>query len=554
MLLPEYDKLCELTLLISTLLMIIVLICIRLKKHQMTLGDELKLIVREKETLESFHSIPSPPQWFLIGHMYLLKDYQDNHWLGLDKIREQYGDIVRLKMGMLTMVMVSGYKMMKEVLVDKGTVYCNRPNFQRLEIVFGNRAHSLALCDFNNVHKDRRKMCMRGIMPANFSARNQLLESIIIHHVKSFLNLIDKRIADTFPTLEATDEEMQQVCSQVSKSDVLFLTSDIFLDFLCRQTRSHSDQAYAKFNYGADFLFWDVQKSYIVDFFPFLKTLGVCRSELKHLDKVSTALRDYVDKDVFEPRLEQVKEVFDELKQKKTILGDEDGISFLDSIILEHLSNETSMVLDDYRLGFADLYGGHAAVANILMRILGHLSLDSTIQDKVYEEATRVNIKDSEYIPKLPITESTVQESLRIASSPIVPHLAKENASLGPYFVPKGTTILFNNYNLNLSQELWQEPMKWNPMRFIDNNTGELRLPKYFVPYSIGMRQCLGYKMVNTICVMAVAHICRKFVIRSDDEKLTEQLLLPRGLVALNPDTKCYNLKLYPRHDTVNKE
>lgn len=491
---------------------------------------------------QDFEPIPSPPQWPIIGHMYLLKDYQDNHWLGLDKIREKYGDVVWLQMGMLSMVMVSGYETMKEVLVQKGDIFCDRPNFERLEIVFGARAHSLALCDFSSVHKDRRKMCKRAIIPTNFSSRHRVLESVIKIHTVAFVKSIEDRIFQISETQKNSDIEK---FTQVSKTDILFLTSDIFLDFLCKETRSHADQAYKKFNYGADFLFWDVQQSYITDFFPFLARLGVCRSRLSHLDQFSTELRNYVNYDVFNPRLEYLRKRLE--SNKPSPMTTDSSENFLDSMLTDYLSKSTSLELEDYRLGFADLYGGHAAVANILMRVLGHLSLSLDIQDKVYEEASRVDIGNLNHIPSLPLAESTLQESLRMASSPIVPHLAKSDSSLGPYFVPQGTTILFNNYDLNLSEKHWHDPKSWNPMRFIDEGTGEMKLPPHFMPYSIGMRHCLGYKMVNTICAMAVAYICKKFVIKSRDDNLTNKLLEPRGLLALNPDSECFELRFYLR-------
>lgn len=527
------------------LLCIIFISAMKLRQQRESKFKAFKAAIKDESgRLESFTSIPSPPQWPIIGHMHLMKDYQDNHWIGFNKIRDEYGNIVRLKMGLLSMVMVSGYALIEEVLDQKGQFFCDRPDFKRLEIVFGARAHSLALCDFSSVHKYRRKLCKKGIVPSTISPRNKLLESLIIKHVKLFTDMVKERSSP-----QSTGEHNLNISdkhSLVDKSDILFLTSDVFLEFLAGEKRSHTNESYIKFTYQADFIFWDIQQSYIVDFFPFLSRLGVCRKELKHLDRISSDLRNYVDEDVFYPRLNRLENLTNRA-QTEEIFAEDDSVDFLDLMIMTYLNKSNAMTLEDYRVGFADLYVGHAAVANILMRVLGHLSLNLDVQEKIYEEAIRVDIENLDHIPKLPITESTLQESLRIASSPIVPHLAKYDSSIGDYFIPKGTTILFNNYDLNLSKELWQEPLKWDPMRFINQDTGELKIPNHFKPFSIGKRRCLGYKMVITICVMAVSHICKKFIINTDSPELTEELLRPRGLLALNPDAKCFNLKLYPR-------
>lgn len=529
-------------------LSIMSLIFIYVKQQSNKLADQQDRIKRSK-----LKPLPTPPKMplvdWIVGDMHLLRDYQENPWDGLDSLRVKYGDVVGLKMGVHQMVLVSSYKIMREILLDKGELFANRPNFPRYHIIFGgDRENSLALCSWSGTHKDRRKFCKKGIAPNKFSSRNRLLDSIVFKHVAQYT---------------------RNSISEATKTDILFLTSDIFIEFLCSEIHSHSDPDYKKFVRGCDFVFWDINQSYLIDFLPYLSnTLGFFY--LRNLKHETNFLRHYIDDKIFNPRLETLsgqEEVATAVTTSssssttaaKTTNSNDESQSdsdYLNSILTDYLSKKNSMSLADYRVGFEDLLAGHAAVANILMRLLGHLSLKPEIQDLIYEEAKEIDIESLDKRPSMPIVEAAVQEALRLASSPIVPHVARENTSIGEYYVPEGTMVLFNLYHLNLSTDFWSDPLDFNPMRLIETTTDEsdgitkkhkLNPPKHFMPFSQGPRQCLGFKMVETISIVTVSNLCKKYRIKADDEALVKRLLTPKGSLALNPDDECYKLQLYLR-------
>ena len=81
---------------------------------------------------------PSPLSLPLIGHIYLLAKYPTNPWKGFNAIREQYGDVVRIQLGVYRSIMVSSLEAIREVLLVKGDAFSNRPHFDRHAIIFGN--------------------------------------------------------------------------------------------------------------------------------------------------------------------------------------------------------------------------------------------------------------------------------------------------------------------------------------------------------------------------------------------------------------------------------
>lgn len=83
-----------------------------------------------------------------------------------------------------------------------------------------------------------------------------------------------------------------------------------------------------------------------------------------------------------------------------------------------------------------DLIGGQSAVGNLLMRLLGHVAVNEDIQDELFSEAKKVqeqlqiDIINLDHRSFLPLHEASVFETLRIASSPIVPHVATQDTTI----------------------------------------------------------------------------------------------------------------------------
>lgn len=525
----------------TTLVYIITIIILIFEYRRQNEIKSSRFIKKLKES--NLELMPSPPKMPLIGHMYLMRDHPHNPWEGFNEIRKQYGNIVSIKMGIHPMILVSSFEAMKEVLLYKGDIFADRPNFYRHDVIFGgDKEHSLALCNWSNTHKARRKFCRQGVVPSDRSDRKLLLEKIISDNLAKFLDNIKSQRGNF--TQNTTKQSFSR---RITKKDILFLTGDVFMEFLCKESRSHHDENYDKFNWCCDYIFWDINQCYLIDFLPYLRAIGVSYHHLKELKQVTDYCRYYIDDNIFVPR--RLKH--QQLKSQNNDLDNLNDIDYLDSIIIEELKGKSLMSLEDYKVGFADLLAGHAAVANILLRVLGHLSLNPSYQELIYQEAKESNLLKLGHRPHLPVSEAALLEALRIASSPIVPHVARQDTSIGEYYVPKGSAVLFNCYHINLSEELWSKPDEYDPTRFLikNGNSYTLNVPKYFTPFSTGLRQCLGLRMVESISIVAVASIVYTYRIGTNNEDLVRKLLKPKGSVALNPFEECYELRLFTRNN-----
>lgn len=112
---------------------------------------------------------------------------------------------------------------------------------------------------------------------------------------------------------------------------------------------------------------------------------------------------------------------------------------FLELMLEHYVRDPKTMSWSVVMYEIGDLIGGHSAVANLLMRVIGFVALNPSVQNELYIEAMNaIKRKDSDkegFItlndrPFMPLTEASILETLRLASSPIVPHVNREKTTL----------------------------------------------------------------------------------------------------------------------------
>jgi cytochrome P450 family 307 subfamily A len=106
----------------------------------------------------------------------------------------------------------------------------------------------------------------------------------------------------------------------------------------------------------------------------------------------------------------------------------------------DHNDNEKQLDWNHVLYELEDFLGGHSAIGNLLMRAVGELCSSPHVMANIQEEIRKVTCDNSRPVvledrPSMPYTEATILETLRLSSSPIVPHVAMQNTSVaGKYF------------------------------------------------------------------------------------------------------------------------
>ena len=117
----------------------------------------------------------------------------------------------------------------------------------------------------------------------------------------------------------------------------------------------------------------------------------------------------------------------------------------------------------------------------------------------MYEELNEVFEGDLERscsiedISRLKFMEACLKETLRLyPSAYIIQRTLQDDADLGGYQVPEGTSVSILIYSIHRNEEHFPDPSVYKPERFIDETGRAGKHPFAYIPFSAGSRNCIG--------------------------------------------------------------
>ncbi|CAH0547446.1 unnamed protein product [Brassicogethes aeneus] len=137
-----------------------------------------------------------------------------------------------------------------------------------------------------------------------------------------------------------------------------------------------------------------------------------------------------------------------------------------------------------------------AALAFLFYFIAKHKDIQEKIwkEQKCIFENVHSNITMND-LNKMKYLEQCIKETLRIYPSvPMMARVLKEDLTLDKkYCIPKGTNIIVSPLITHRLPHIFKDPLKFDPDRFSEENIKDIH-PYAYLPFSLGNRQCIGYK------------------------------------------------------------
>ncbi|KAI1887586.1 hypothetical protein AGOR_G00191830 [Albula goreensis] len=184
------------------------------------------------------------------------------------------------------------------------------------------------------------------------------------------------------------------------------------------------------------------------------------------------------------------------------------------------------------------MFRGHdttAASMNWAVHLIGsHPEVQKKVQQELQEvfgQSDRpINTED---LKKLRYLECVIKESLRLF--PAVPFFARsicEDCHINGFKVPKGANAIIMPYALHRDPRYFPNPEEFRPERFLPENS-EGRHAYSFIPFSAGLRNCIGQRFAVMEEKVVLASILRNFKIEATQER---EELRPLGELILRPE------------------
>lgn len=110
----------------------------------------------------------------------------------------------------------------------------------------------------------------------------------------------------------------------------------------------------------------------------------------------------------------------------------------------------------------------------------------------------------------------------------LVPRQSMENCILDGYEKPAKIQLLINTYAIGRDPQSWENPLDYNPERFVDGHVDFKGQDTRFLPFGRGRRGCPGYYFGLATVEIALARLLYHFDwelphgVEADDMNLNE--------------------------------
>ncbi|KAI9263216.1 cytochrome P450 [Phascolomyces articulosus] len=241
-----------------------------------------------------------------------------------------------------------------------------------------------------------------------------------------------------------------------------------------------------------------------------------------------------------------------EMKKSNIVENEKDVLT----LMIEAENEGNGAISDDELLSNLCIFfiAGHETSANSLSSVAYNLAMNPEIQKKAREEVN--SILGNEPVDIIPTLEQCrnlkyidliIKETLR-TSPPIVTVVARKTTrdiELGGVFIPKGTRISLDLFELQNNPATWDQPDVFRPERFAPGNEADQQpkdgLP--WTPFIYGPRQCIGMNFALDEQRVLVAMMLRKYEWSLPEDSPHKDRLQASGLIVSSPKDFYLNFK-----------
>ncbi|XP_073442750.1 cytochrome P450 2D17-like [Dendrobates tinctorius] len=417
------------------------------------------------------HFPPGPRGLPFLGNI-LQVDYR-NPTVTFNQLRKQFGNVYSLQFFWTKMVVLNGFEVNKEALINRSEDIADRPRFpiyEKLGCVGDTKG--IVVAHYGSAWKEQRRFALTTLR--NFGMGKKSLE-------------------------ERVTEEAQFLCSefksQKDQFDPTYFINNAVSNVICSIT------------FGDRFEYNDEK---------FLRLLRLFNAVLKAESGVLAQILNeipflnhipWLADRVIGPEYEMVAFLKEMIAEHRETWDPNYTRDFIDAYLVEMEKvkedgsssfNEANLLMTTYDLFVA----GSETTSTTLRWALMFMILYPDVQSKVQEEIDRVIGRARKPtmgdVLQMPYTNAVIHEVQRYGDiAPLAfPHMTYRDMEIKGYFIPKGTNIITNLSSVLKDHQIWEKPLQFYPKHFLDENEKFVKR-EAFIPFSAGRRACLGEQLAR---------------------------------------------------------
>ncbi|CEG72390.1 hypothetical protein RMATCC62417_07956 [Rhizopus microsporus] len=460
-----------------------------------------------KKKSAKFKGIPVPKgEYFYLGHAPLLGKRPGEV---ITKWHQEYGPIIKIKMGVQNWLLLGDPQVSHEILVSKGLVTAGRPEHTFLGKIHGKGGRGVVMVDYGEKWKDARNALLHILSPKSVDSLSNIIEREAEKGVKYIVEL-----AKSDGAINPLD------FSRFIAMNLMFSVA-----FNIPGTESFDDPTFK------EMLHFVERNAHFIDLsndasvmFPIMKLPEALFGKEKKM-------RRYVDDEYF-PFMRRI------IKRARESDGDS-LVKKVDSIKNEHRIDEIGVTV----LMSEILSAGSDTVALSMTWSIALLCNHPDVQEKIYQEI-KAFIKEHGRHPTfadreaMPYFIAFQKECVRYRPGMDLgmPHKATEDFFYKDSLIPKGTILVSNLHTLHSDPNNFADADKFMPERYLDDtrsmyaaSKGNYQTRDHYT-FGWGRRICPGIYMAEGEMFYTITKLISRCIIKPELSSTGEELY---------PDLQC---------------
>nr|XP_050855290.1 cytochrome P450 4C1-like isoform X3 [Vespula vulgaris] len=169
------------------------------------------------------------------------------------------------------------------------------------------------------------------------------------------------------------------------------------------------------------------------------------------------------------------------------------------------------------------MFAGHDTTATSLNFCLLLFAKHKSVQEGIRNEVNNIMQQNDcnltiSMLGQFSYMERCIKESLRLYPSvPSISRYLLEDLQLENHLIPAGVDCRLSIYSIHKDPNYWPNPTIFDPDRFLPENIKN-RNPYSYIPFSAGLRNCIGQKYALLEIKVMLAYILHHFRLEPVDE------------------------------------
>ncbi|XP_078251808.1 cytochrome P450 2K1-like, partial [Rhinoraja longicauda] len=374
-------------------------------------------------------------------------------------LAEQYGPVFTIQLGLEKVVVLTGYKAVKEALVDQADEFAERAKIPVLEMQANGYGISFG---HGESWKQMRRFTLTTLR--NFGMGKKTIEDKITEEAKYLVQEMESHQDQPFDTSVPVTSAMANIICSIVFGERFDYRDEVFLTItkLIRE----------------NFNLLGSSRVQMYNAFPFLGFLPGTH------------------KKIFQNRTQMVQLILNFYEEHQKTLNENDVGSLIDAFLVkrEEESNNLDSYFHDNNLvtSVTNLFAAGTDTSSSTLRwaillMMKYPEIQRNVQEEIntvigIEKAPRMVDRKG-----MPYTDAVIHEVQRFANIlPMnIPHATTKDTHFREFFIPKGMQVIPLLSSVLHDKTQWETPNDFNPSHFLDAE-GKFVKRDAFMPFSAG--------------------------------------------------------------------